>query len=118
MANGCLRFLGDKSLLFFPSRTSRRARDGSAEDLARCARIVWDFDRIMFYKACETEPTTPFEMIGLVGHELEKVQAEEEASKMALHTPSRRLCAQSGKPLPIRSTAEKPYVSWTTYRSF
>jgi hypothetical protein len=46
---------------------------------------VWDFDRIMFYKACETEPTSPFEMIGLVGHELEKVQAEEEASKMALH---------------------------------
>ena len=57
----------------------------SAEDLARCAGSVWDFDRIMFYKACETEPTTPFEMIGLVGHELEKVQAEEEASKMALH---------------------------------
>ena len=57
----------------------------SAEDFARCARSVWDFDRIMFYLACETEPTTPSEMIGLVRHELEKVQAEEEASKMALN---------------------------------
>jgi hypothetical protein len=57
----------------------------SAEDLERCARSVWDYDRIMYYKAREVEPTAVSRMIGLAEHELEKVQAEDEASKMALH---------------------------------
>jgi hypothetical protein len=57
----------------------------SAEDLERCARSVWDYDRIMYYKARETEPTAVSAMIGLAEHELEKVQAEDDASKMALH---------------------------------
>ena len=57
----------------------------SAEDLERCARSVWDYDRIMYYKARETEPTAVSAMIGMAEHELEKVQAEDDASKMALH---------------------------------
>ena len=50
-----------------------------------CARSVWDYDRIMYYKATEIEPTAVPTMIGLGEHELERVQAENEPSKMALH---------------------------------
>ena len=57
----------------------------SAEDLERCARSVWDYDRIMYYKAREAEPTTASAMIALVGQELERVSAEPETSKMPLH---------------------------------
>jgi hypothetical protein len=55
------------------------------DDLERCARSFWDYDRIMYYKARETEPTTVSTMIELAAQELERARAEEGASKMALH---------------------------------
>jgi hypothetical protein len=57
----------------------------SPADLERCARSVWDYDRIMYFKACESDPIPVGTMLALVGQELEKMQAEDEASKMALH---------------------------------
>jgi hypothetical protein len=54
-------------------------------ELERCARSVWAYDRIMYYKARETEPTTVAVMIGLTEHEMEKAQAEDEPSLMALY---------------------------------
>jgi hypothetical protein len=57
----------------------------SAEDLERCARSVWDYDRILYYKARESEPVALSTLVGLVGHELERASAEPEGSRMALH---------------------------------
>jgi len=67
------------------------------EDLERCARSVWDYDRIMYYKARETEPTTIASMIGCVGQELEKAQAEDEPSLMALHYAVKSLASTIGR---------------------
>ena len=54
-------------------------------ELERCARSVWVYDRIMYYKARETEPATVAMMMGLTEQELEKAQAEDEPSLMALY---------------------------------
>jgi hypothetical protein len=57
----------------------------SDAELERCARSVWAYDRIMYYKAREAEPTTVAAMIRLTEHEMEKAQAEDEPSLMALY---------------------------------
>lgn len=57
----------------------------SDAELERCARSVWAYDRIMYYKARDAEPTTAAMMMGLTEHEMEKAQAEDEPSLMALH---------------------------------
>jgi hypothetical protein len=57
----------------------------SDAELERCARSVWVYDRIMYYKAREAEPTTVAVMIRLTEHEMEKAQAEGEPSLMALY---------------------------------
>ena len=57
----------------------------SDAELERCASSVWEYDRIMYYKARETEPTAISTLIGLVDHELEKTLAEDDASKMPLY---------------------------------
>ena len=67
------------------------------EDLERCARSVWDYDRVMYYKTRETEPTTIVAMIGCVAQELEKVQAEDEPSMMALHYAVKTLGSTIGR---------------------
>jgi hypothetical protein len=55
------------------------------DDLERCARSVWDYDRIMYYKVREIESVPVATMLGLAGQELERVRADEDGSKMALH---------------------------------
>ena len=54
-------------------------------ELERCARSVWVYDRIMYYKVRDAEPTAVAMMIRRTEQELEKTQAEDEPSLMALH---------------------------------
>jgi hypothetical protein len=62
-------------------------------DLERCARSIWVYDRIMYYKARECEPTSVATMVRLAAQELEKAQAQDEPSLMALHYAVKTLLA-------------------------
>jgi hypothetical protein len=66
-------------------------------DLERCARSVWVYDRIMYYKARDTEPATVAVMVRLAEQELEKAQSEDEPSLMALHYAVKTLAATMGR---------------------
>ena len=58
----------------------------SEAELERCARSMWDFDRIIYYRVRRDEPTSAEAMTRLVEQELHQTEADGPgASKMPLH---------------------------------
>jgi hypothetical protein len=68
-----------------------------ASDLERCAESFWDYDRIAYYLKGPTERLSWETSVRRVEHEIEKVEADDESSKMVLHYAVKRLAGTLGQ---------------------